>query len=105
MVPQDRTQYIPGSALLLWLGFATIFLLGWNTMLDWDHRWSDSNDHKIKGQLEVQESNFFPYSLIQKSMKLLCMFVNICCTGFFNLLDNVDQMSHIVLLLDTNKLI
>lgn len=93
------------SALLLWLGFATILLLGWKAMLDWGHKWSDSNDHQIKGQLEEQGSNFFPYSLVQKSMKALCMFVNICCIGFFNPLDKAGQMSHFFLLLDTKILI
>lgn len=72
-------------------------------MPDWGHKWSDSNDHQIKGQLEELESNFFPCSLPQISMKVLCMFVNIYCTGFFNPFDNADQMPQFVLLLDTNR--
>lgn len=83
---------------LVWLGFVPLLLLGWNILFDWGHKWPDSYDHQIKGQIEEQGSNLFPHRLLQKSMRVLHMFINVCCTGFFNVLDNADLMSNFVLL-------
>lgn len=98
-------EHIAVKALLIWLGLFPILLLGWKILLDWDHKWPDSYDHQIKGQLEEQGSNLFLLRLLQKSMKVLCMFINVCCTGFFNLFDHENLISKLVLLVDTYRLI
>lgn len=57
-------EHIAVKALLLWLGLVPILLLGWNNLLDWGHKWSDSYDHQNKGQLEEQGSNLCPLRLL-----------------------------------------